>query len=268
MDDHPRELLAFYALDAVSESERRQVEAYLAENPEALAELKALRAAAHQLPLSIEPATPPAAVAAGLMARIRADHRDTAGAVADRPEPRLPGRRPAFRRSWWTRFRQGPALPAVAGLALLAALLLPIWIVSLQARVRDLTAENDALRQQLLTQQETVAVLTGFDSRVITINGTEARPQARGELVVEAGAGRAVLVVTDLAPLPGDQTYQLWLIQGDSPVSAGTFQVDAQGRGLFPVTGAPLPSFDAVGVSIEPAGGSAAPTGDIVLLGG
>jgi anti-sigma-K factor RskA len=70
-----------------------------------------------------------------------------------------------------------------------------------------------------------------------------------------------------LAPLPSGKVYQFWLIKGDTPVSAGLFSVDTQGRGLLSVsTSEPIGSFDAIGVSIEPEGGSPQPTGDIVML--
>ncbi len=57
--------------------------------------------------------------------------------------------------------------------------------------------------------------------------------------------------------------YQFWLIDpsGDR-TSGGTFSVDAQGRGWVLIRSPkPLNNFQSVGVTIEPEGGSPAPTG-------
>ena len=73
--------------------------------------------------------------------------------------------------------------------------------------------------------------------------------------------------MANLPPPETGTTYQAWLIVGGAPVSAGTFDVDASGRGLHHIA-ATTGSFDAVGVSLEPAGGSDQPTPDqIILLG-
>ena len=74
--------------------------------------------------------------------------------------------------------------------------------------------------------------------------------------------------VANLPPPDAGTIYQAWLIVGDTPVSAGTFAVDEQGDAVHALTGDLPESFDAVGVSIEPEGGSQTPTpGNIILLG-
>ena len=55
-DDHLDELLGAYALDAVDDLERRRVEAYLAEHPEARAEVWQMRQAASMLAHTGNPA--------------------------------------------------------------------------------------------------------------------------------------------------------------------------------------------------------------------
>ena len=76
------------------------------------------------------------------------------------------------------------------------------------------------------------------------------------------------LLVRNLPRLQADQVYEVWRIAGDVPSSAGTF-----GRGddadQFVTLSVDFSTADAVGVSIEPKGGSPTrkPTGTIVLLG-
>ena len=70
-----------------------------------------------------------------------------------------------------------------------------------------------------------------------------------------------------LTPLEAGKTYQVWLIQGETPVSAGLLKVDANGQGVLVVSSeTPIGSFDALGISVEPEQGSPQPTGDIVVL--
>ena len=43
----------------------------------------------------------------------------------------------------------------------------------------------------------------------------------------------------NLAPLPSDRQYELWVFQDGKPVTAGVFDVDPQGRALFESTDFP-----------------------------
>ena len=65
------------------------------------------------------------------------------------------------------------------------------------------------------------------------------------------------------------KAYQLWAIAGgNAPVSAGVFTVDAAGTGSLAVR--PLPGVavvNAFAVTLEPAGGLPAPSGEMYLLG-
>jgi anti-sigma-K factor RskA len=75
------------------------------------------------------------------------------------------------------------------------------------------------------------------------------------------------LIVAGLPKLEANQTYQVWLINGDKPVSAGLLTVDENGQGVVIVTSdEAISSFKSLGISVEPQGGSSQPTGDIVVL--
>jgi anti-sigma-K factor RskA len=79
-----------------------------------------------------------------------------------------------------------------------------------------------------------------------------------------------VFVAAGLPAAPAGKAYQLWAIAGsDAPVSAGVFSVDASGAGSLAVR--PLPgvaTVSAFAVTLEPAGGLPAPSGEIYLHGG
>lgn len=75
------------------------------------------------------------------------------------------------------------------------------------------------------------------------------------------------LLTNNLPTLDATETYQVWLIGDDAPVSAGLFQSDVQNRAIFNFADdTNLADFEAVAISIEPSGGSPAPTTDPIAL--
>ena len=85
-------------------------------------------------------------------------------------------------------------------------------------------------------------------------------------MIANPSSQSAVLDVTGLPPLEPGKTYQVWLI-ANAPVSAGLLTVDANGQGVLIITSTEsIGSFKSLGISVEPAGGSPQPTGDIVVL--
>ena len=273
MDERIEELFPLYALDALSDEERSQVESYVATRSDARARLDDMLRAASAVPFDVAPVEPSPDVKKALIDRVGADAQvrfapaRQAGRSRARSWPRA-----ALFRPW----------PLLAGASLVAAIVAVAWAVSLNAEVTrlrqenasltaqvdDLGAQNAALQQELLAREQVIVLLSSPGVRAMTIAGTEHQPDAHGQLLADPNGQSAVLVVSGLAPLSEGQVYQFWLIRGDVPVSAGTFDVDEQGRAVLPVRSADaVGSFDAMGVSIEPEGGSLQPTGNIVMLG-
>src|SRR5919108_4163888 len=97
MDTRIEELLPFYALDALTEEEKKEVESYLGEHPEARLQLQELQAGASALPHSVAPVEPPPHVKEALMRRVTSDvqarERSSARATASISAAREPVRR-------------------------------------------------------------------------------------------------------------------------------------------------------------------------------
>jgi len=259
MEERLEELFPFYALGALTDEERAQVDAYVATDADARARLNdAIRATA-ALPYAARPIAPRSQTKQAVLTRVTAD------APARRASARVPFSakvarlldRPAWR----------IAMPLVALAGLIVAVIVGVWAISLNNEISQLRAEQAALQRELLTQREVLAQVAVPQSQAMAIAGTQLQPNAHGQMIANPNSNSGVLIVADLAPLPSGKVYQFWLIKGNKPVSAGLFSVDAQGRGLLPVsTSEPIGSFDAIGVSIEPEGGSPQPTGEIVML--
>jgi anti-sigma-K factor RskA len=253
-DDLYEELLPLYALGALTKDEQAQVEAYVARNPAAKRRLDEFSQTADALAFAVPPVAPAPRVKQALMARVAKDARRR------EPEP-SPS---VFSLLGGLLTRLSPVLAVASFAAVIAA---GAWGLSLNNQIASLRTETQALQTQLATQRDLVAELASPAQMVIAISGTENQPGAHGHLVTHDD-GTAVLVVSGLNNLDPARVYQLWMIRGDTPISAGLFEVGADGVGILKVAMLDTAAtFNAVGISVEPAGGSSTPTGDIVMLG-
>lgn len=287
------ELFPFYALDALTEEERAEVDGYVAGNPEAAARLAAMMPAAADLGALATPIAPSPAVKAGLMARVAAEARAAPVAPPAPPPARSTTRRqpPAPRRSWRERFAFGRLAPALTAFVLVALIASAAAVVRLSRQVTTLReqiaaleagddalrtqlgaleSENETLRRELAAREDLLAQFNRPGAVTVAIgDATGDHPTAVGTLTTDPATGSATLRVANLPPLDPADTYQAWVIVGETPISAGTFVVDENGNGAHVLSGELPADFDAIGVSLEPEGGSPAPTpGNIILLGG
>ena len=101
---------------------------------------------------------------------------------------------------------------------------------------------------------------------VVALEQIEGAPDARTASVeLEGGGvatahwapsvGQAVVVTDGLSALPTDKSFELWFVRGDAPISAGTFEVGADGRATALLQG-DMQAGDVIAVTVEPAGGS------------
>ena len=172
--------------------------------------------------------------------------------------------------------RPSPAAPWAFAAA--AALLFGIVLYD-DARLRrereELRAENSELagkvessRAELSRRDLRARVLESDDVRMLFLGGQGPQPKARARVFWSEGAKRGVLVAGNLAPLPPDRQYQLWVFVDGKPVDAGVFDADAAGRALFESRDlAAVRSAENFAVTVEPRGGLPQPSGPIVLLG-
>src|SRR3989442_1619963 len=134
------------------------------------------------------------------------------------------------------------------------------------AALKERTARNEtALQEQVALYRGAVELLRDPATRVVELRGQGPAARASGRMVwTPAGGGH--LFVAGLPPAPAGKTYELWTIAGQTPRPAGLFGVDAAGRGAHRVpTGAVGGAVQVFAVTLEPEGGTPAPTGPIVL---
>lgn len=262
MDPRIEELLPFYALDALTDEERELVEAYLAEHPEARAQVSDLSAGVSALPYGISPVEPPPQVKESLMRRVNADAK-----------ARVRSQERASRQSSLSLLRLMKGENILRTFTLGIATLAIVWVIILNTKISQLQSEISGLHDTLAAQSNSLEQIIANlpkspPSNVITVSikGTDVQPHAHGQLIADPKEQSAVLIVAGLPKLEANQTYQVWLIAGDKPVSAGLLTVDENGQGVVIVTSdESISSFKSLAISVEPEGGSPQPTGDIVV---
>lgn len=107
-------------------------------------------------------------------------------------------------------------------------------------------------------RQDLAAVITAPDAR--TVSG-RSPGGATATVVLSARQDRAVFLGSGLPPAPEGKTYQLWFADGSVMRPAGLLA----GNGGTLMTGSPGRA-SAVGLTLEPAGGSSRPTTAPVML--
>lgn len=240
------ELAAGAVLHALSSADEQRFQAALAAHPEWAYLVDDDEETAGALAMAAGTVPPPAYIRSALLAQIAVTpqtgvHIDSisasgeTAAATSRTTDAVPVRARAPRRLTRSLLALAACLALVVGVGIGAATLnnyinRPGSVVALE----QIQSSDDA-------QQATVTLADG------------------GEATAHwsASAGAAVLV-TDGIPAPADgETYELWFVRGQTPVSAGVFDTD-DGQATAVLAG-DMHEGDVIAVTVEQAGGS--PTG-------
>lgn len=244
-------MLPGQALSALDADEARALDQHLAECAECREELADWEKSASALSLAAEPAEPSPEVRRRIMDAVRSekDARAGKGSSADRVVPF-----PAARRNFWTSFG------SIAAIVLFPALIVGIVL---------LWQTNRAMKQELARSNEFIRLVTEPGARLTELTGTEQASGATAKIAYNKN-GRVLLLASNLPPAPQGKEYQLWFIVGkNAPLPSKTFAPDGTGRGTLrdQVSRQTLDSA-VFAITLEPAGGVTAPTGEIYLRSG
>ncbi len=231
-----------YAIGALEEAERREVEALLASDAEAQARLAEYEAIAELLVMSAPLRQAPAHLKDNLRQRIT---NPRPGNITTLPPQTEVPQRQTSQRTWIT------AVAAVAVLFVLAGL---VGVLMLQ----EVQPPGGQQLWAQLRQQE--------DTQRFPVDSAEFEG-VTGELLVSADGAQAVLRVANFPEITEDQTFQFWLNTEGDVQSGGTWFPKADRTEFFIVLNleTPLQELVRIGCSVEPAGGSESPTGPRVF---
>jgi len=263
--DELREQAELYVLGALAPADRDVFEAHLASCADCAAQVSSLAPVTQALAHTAPQHEPPAA----LRARVLGSVSGSPVQVAPIPRPVHTG--PSVVLPW---------LAAAASLLLAAALgfyaaSLRSRIGALELRLQEATERAAAgerqiaeLRRVSADAQSQLAVLVAPDLQRIDLAGQPRAPQASARAFWSRSRG-LVFTASNLPAVPPGKTYQLWVLTNQpTPISAGLFKPDEQGR-VATMFGTPpdLPQPIGMAVTIEPDGGVPSPTGDKYLAG-
>lgn len=236
-----QDLLGVYALDAVDREEGDLIEVHLRECPRCRAEVADHREVAASL-AHVGSSAPP-----GVWSRI-------AGSLEEAP-PQLDMARVV---SLSGRRRSVPirAAAVVAAIAAAVIAVLGVQVSHLDGRTNQLAS---ALQKNGLNEAVQAALL---DESARRVNLRSDDGVTFAEAVVRDN-GDGYLVRHNLPRLSSARTYQLWAMDGDSPVSVGVLGADP-GVAAFKMAG---DGVSALALTAEPAGGVTSPTGAPVVRG-
>jgi anti-sigma-K factor RskA len=231
------ELLGAYALDAVDDDEREQLDEYLARTPEARVLVAEYRETAALLAHSGTEAPP------GLWERISQSLEEEPPRLATAPPAGV-----ATLESRRSRLARRVAAVAAVAAAVLVVGTVTVKIVQQDDRIDELDREAEAgavLAAAETASRDPSATRTAMAS-------TDGTLEAR---VVRLPDGDGFLVENNLPALPSDRTYQLWALMGDAqparPISAGVLGPDpgvSAFRAKGPVVGFAITDERAPGV--------------------
>ena len=234
-----------YALHALTEDEARIFEAHLAESEETRNETTELTDTAVLLGMAVDPVTPPASLKQSIM--------DQLASTPQLPREELPeapiqlssfhGKAAAKAQARWF----SKPLTALAGIAAAIILVVGGGVIS--------NTFNDNSFQQAQANQ-LAAIGSATDTKRVD---TKIEGGGSATLMWSNELGSSAFIADGLKKLESGKTYELWYIGSDGPRAAGTFTIDKNGS-AWRVLDGEMKGGDVIGVTIEPSGGSKAPT--------
>lgn len=272
-----------YALNALSPEEREAFAAHLADSAESRTETTQLSDTAVALGLAVDPVTPPPALKANLMAMIaqtpqlprevEAETRDDSAASSATATPLAPAAALAPSATAAAGATPPPASPAQAKAqarwfarpaTALAAVAAAVAIIVAGGVVADSINRASLQETSFASQQadQLAAINAASDSQrlVSTVTGG-----ATATFVWSGELGSSAVIVDGLEPLSDNQVYELWYIDSAGARPAGLMDAAESGT-TWRVLEGEMAAGDVVGVTIEPKGGSDAPTTDPIVV--
>jgi anti-sigma-K factor RskA len=248
--------LALYALGALEGEDRANLEKHLDGCSGCRQELEALRGDSALLAVGTAGPKPPQRSRQRLLNAIEKEPRLTAVPSA-----------PARRFNLWALF----GWAAAVGM-LVVVIQLRRQNASLQLAVNSLGSVLGSQTIEMENARRIVDTLTAPEAQTVTLAAAKTPPQPQGKAFYLKNRSGLVFVANNLAPLPPDKIYELWLIPPDGkPIAAGLFKPDARGNASV-INPPELPAgveAKTFAVTLEPASGPHdAPRGTGVMQGG
>jgi anti-sigma-K factor RskA len=277
-----KEMLTAHALGALDAGETRALEDHLSTCAACRTELAEWQDTTAAFVYSTPSIEPPPALRSSLLASIRAAKAETLSSseakrrrdsVADAAGQISPAATnvialPERTRTRWNVAQKFGALAASLFFAAVVIALVMLWSrnQAMQAELARSNRDLQATQEQLRHEQEKSSMFASPETKVATLTGTPMAPDAHARLAYN-NQGSAMLIADKLPPAPAGKDYQIWFIADGKPMPGGVFKPDAAGhvemQDRIPAAARGAAAF---AITLEPQGGTSAPTGEKYLL--
>lgn len=248
-------ILELYALDTLSEEEKKEVESILENHEGVRRELENIQLTLEKY-ANMHAVEPPSDSLNKLLKVIDdlEENKEATAKVALSTVKKETNESATIRR---IRRLQYLAAAAIVLLFISATL---NWNYSLQ--LQNAESELTALRQEqaviannLNVVKEELSILQDTENKVIKLAGVEAHPKSFAYVYWNVTSHEVFVKIGDLPNPPSEKQYQLWALKDGKPIDAGVFNVK---DGILKVKN--IEDADAFAVTLEPKGGSENPT--------
>ncbi|MFJ3222319.1 anti-sigma factor domain-containing protein [Streptomyces sp. NPDC086783] len=237
-------LTGAYALHALSEDERGAFERHAADCEACTEEIRELAETAARLALAVS-AVPRPELRARVLQRITTVRQDAPRTV---PPPR--SARSAARARGLSRWALAACVATAAALG--------------GTTVWQHDRAQDARQQAQRAEQRTDAVASVLGAPDARTRSAKLADGARGTVVVSKSLDEAVFIASGMAEPPAGKVYQLWFDDAGTMRSAGLMDPGRTTEAVL-MEGS-VDGASGMGITVEPAGGSAEPTSSPVAL--
>jgi anti-sigma-K factor RskA len=263
-------MLDEYALGQLSQAERRDVETHVRECASCAADLRELTVVMEGIALSVDPVTPPPALKQRVLSSLATQPQEPPRSSRDANVVAMPPRGVKIRHGVHPGWLAAAALVILGlGVAFYSSNATRRLLVEDVQEAQAAAAEAQRRLDQYAAQADlAVSILTASDMQPIAMSGKENATASTARAYWSPTRG-LLIVANDLPMPPPGRIYQVWVIGGGKPFSAGLLGEQSAGRGMLiaPPPSGIAPGAVTVAVTDEPPGGLPAPTGDIRLAG-
>jgi anti-sigma-K factor RskA len=277
-DDETAALAGSYVLNALSDDERHDFEALMSRSETTRKEVTGMSETVLLLAHAATPVAPSAALRSSVLDAIRTLPQlpaqqasvapDTAGGAGDDHEV-APVRRSVPEMEPSESETAGRLLEAT-GPARARWFTRPVAVLGVAAAAAALFFGGGAVLQQVSgpgqgTESTASALDEIYAAKDFQRSVADVSTGGTATLVWSEDLKRSAVVFDGLTSLPGDQTYELWYIdEARGAVPAGTFDTASDSTVTQVLKGEMTPGAT-IGLTVEPAGGSDAPTSEPIM---
>ncbi|MGB3589899.1 MAG: anti-sigma factor, partial [Tunicatimonas sp.] len=127
---------------------------------------------------------------------------------------------------------------------------------------QEIASQYETATQRADQLSENLSVVTSPNFQTIRLAGTENFPNNSAQVYWNPTESRVYLNPGNLSVPPSDKQYQLWAIVDGKPVSAGLLTLSEENTSQLVAMNASINQASAFAITLEPQGGSEAPTMD------